>query len=133
MDKSIEECGHGKLCGITEFPHQGICPNGWHVPTQDEWIQLQDFVGGSYKGYDMLAVDGSGNAKDKYGFGALFTGEFDFRDGYNHSFSSYGAAHFWTATEPDANGAWTWYINGSDFTSQKFDKNMGYAVRCVHD
>ncbi len=39
------------------------------------------------------------------------------------------------AMESDSkgDGAYTWYINGSTFSNQRFDKNMGYAVRCIHD
>ncbi len=138
MDKSAEECGHGKTCGITKFPHQGICPDNWHVPTQQEWEALRDYIGGesgngAYKGNELMAKSESGSGTDKYGFGAVITGEYDFRQGYTHQFQSYSAAHFWTATEPDPNGAWNWYISGSDFTYHGFDKNMGYAVRCIHD
>lgn len=138
MDKPITTCGHGKICGITEFPHQGICPKNWHVPTQEEWQKLQDYIGGESgqgmsKGYDLMAKGGSGSGTDKYGFGSVPTGEYDFRSGYTHQFSSYGVAHFWSATEPDPNGAWNWYISGSTFTYHGFDKNMGYAVRCIHD
>lgn len=132
MDKPAAECGNGNVCGITEFPHRGICPKDWHVPTQQEWKMLQDVVG-SARGYDLMALSESGSGTDKYGFGAVPTGEYDFRSGYTHRFSSYGAAHFWTATERDSAGAKTWYVNGSEFSGQDFDKNMGYAVRCIHD
>ena len=134
MDKSAAECGHGKICGITKFPHQGICPDDWHVPTQEEWKKLQDIVGIS-GGYNLMAKSSSVSATDKYGFGAVLTGEYDLRSGYEPGFSSYGAAHFWTATESDSegDGANTWYINGGEFSSQRYDKNMGYAVRCIHD
>ena len=132
MDKSAAECGSGNVCGITEFPHRGICPKDWHVPTQQEWEKLQNVVGES-RGYDLMASSESGSGTDKYGFGAVPTGEYDFRKGYTHRFSSYGATHFWTATERNSAGANTWYVNGSKFSSQDFDKNMGYAVRCIHD
>ena len=132
MDRPAAECGNGNVCGITEFPYRGICPKDWHVPTQQEWKKLQDVVGSS-RGYDLMALSESGSGTDKYGFGAVPTGEYDFRSGYTHRFSSYGAAHFWTATERNSAGASTWYVNGSEFSGQDFDKNMGYAVRCIHD
>ena len=132
MDRPAAECGNGNVCGITEYPHRGICPKDWHVPTQQEWKKLQDVVGSS-RGYDLMALSESGSGTDKYGFGAVPTGEYDFRSGYTHRFSSYGAAHFWTATERNSAGANTWYVNGSEFSGQDFDKNMGYAVRCIHD
>lgn len=140
MDVSIAECGHGKTCGIKDFPHQGICPKNWHVPTQEEWQKLQDYIGGENgygmnNGYGLMAKSESGSGTDKYGFGAVPTGEYDLRSGYTHQFSSYGAAHYWSATESDSqgDGAYTWYISGSTFSNQRFDKNMGYAVRCIHD
>ena len=138
MDMPVAKCGHGKTCGITEFPHRGICPRDWHVPTQEEWEKLRDYIGGgsgkgAYMGEDLMAKSESGSGKDKYSFGAIPTGEYDFRDGYTHQFQSRNNAHFWTATEPDPDGAWNWYISGSDFTYHGFDKNMGYAVRCIHD
>lgn len=132
MDRPAAECGNGNVCGITEFPYRGICPKDWHVPTQQEWKTLQNLVGGS-GGNSLMALSESGSGTDKYGFGAVPTGEYDFRSGYTHRFSSYGAAHFWTATERNSAGASTWYVNGSEFSSQDFDKNMGYAVRCIHD
>ena len=138
MDVPQEDCGHGKTCGITKFPHRGICPEDWHMPTNEEWEELREYIGGesgngAYKGYELMAKSESGFGTDEYGFGAVPTGEYDYRDGYTHQFQSRNNAHFWTATEPDPNGAWNWYISGSDFTYHGFDKNMGYAVRCIHD
>ena len=32
-------------CGAKiESPHRGICPEGWHVPTKEEWMELQRFA-----------------------------------------------------------------------------------------
>jgi len=28
-------------------PHQGICPDGWHIPSGDDWVTLIKFAGGS--------------------------------------------------------------------------------------
>jgi uncharacterized protein (TIGR02145 family)/prepilin-type N-terminal cleavage/methylation domain-containing protein len=35
------------MAGDTEEGDQGICPDGWHVPTDDEWTVLSDYLGGS--------------------------------------------------------------------------------------
>ncbi|MCQ2336826.1 MAG: hypothetical protein MJ010_06580 [Paludibacteraceae bacterium] len=32
--------------GIYEGVRQGICPNGWHIPSEDEWHKLRDYVEG---------------------------------------------------------------------------------------
>jgi hypothetical protein len=42
------DCNKKKCTEKIKNPHQGICPKGFHVPTQDEYLQLYDFVGGTY-------------------------------------------------------------------------------------
>ena len=60
-----------------DFPHQGVCPNGWHVPTDSEWhilIQFTDSLnsGKILKGNDDLWRDNTGT--DYYGFNLLPAG-----------------------------------------------------------
>lgn len=44
MDSAKTGCGYGKSCTVGANV-QGICPDGWHVPTKAEWIDVLDFVG----------------------------------------------------------------------------------------
>ena len=44
MGKTEEECGYEKDCSL-DSPVRGICPAGFHVPTDDEWLLLQSVVG----------------------------------------------------------------------------------------
>lgn len=61
------------------FGYQGICPNGWHIPTVSEFETLEKSVG-SNPGKALKATSGwnqdSGNT-DKYGFYALPAGNLD--------------------------------------------------------
>ena len=46
-------CGYNKTCSPT-YPVRGVCPDGWHLPTQAEWNTLFTAVGGSSTAGKML-------------------------------------------------------------------------------
>jgi len=70
------KCNLGYCTKQVGNPHRGICPEGWHLPSREEWQTLIDFTGrnleklkakigwNNYKGK-------SGNGTDNYGFAAL--------------------------------------------------------------
>lgn len=35
--------------------HQGICPDGWHIPSIDDWEELKTFVGENNDGEDDIS------------------------------------------------------------------------------
>jgi uncharacterized protein (TIGR02145 family) len=113
MGKTAAECGYGYRCN-EESPVRGICPEGFHVPTSSEWYDLRQYSSSLEK--ELIDIP---------------TGEVDTR--YGKSFASATAAHYWTSSEVNAQGAVTWYISNHDISSQDFDKRMGYALRCVKD
>ena len=45
VGKTEEECGYQKACSLT-YPVQGICPEGWHIPSKEEFETLIETVGG---------------------------------------------------------------------------------------
>jgi len=141
---------------------QGIAPDGWHIPSDAEWRELEGALGftdadripdnylGCYEIYDlghMLKEEGDLHWNNQYevgndiiciGFNALPSGRKN-RDG---SFYGLGTiAFFWTTTNrPDSQYyAWERVIGNqssslmSCYGSAQYDKNMGYAIRCVKD
>ncbi len=54
---------------------QGICPNGWHLPSTGEWWMLVNAIGGEQvAGTKLKSMEGwdlDGNGTDYYGFSAL--------------------------------------------------------------
>jgi uncharacterized protein (TIGR02145 family) len=78
--------------------HKGVCPSGWHIPSDDEWTTLKDYVGGN-SGTKLKATSGwtyKGNGRDTYGFSALPGEGSD--GGYWWSASdTYDISNFWAS------------------------------------
>lgn len=83
MDSIRTGCGYGDSCSVTGND-RGICPEGWHLPNENEWRTLDETVNdliGSITGKALKASSGwdksndkSGNGSDFYGFSALPSG-----------------------------------------------------------
>ncbi|MCU0371780.1 MAG: fibrobacter succinogenes major paralogous domain-containing protein [Ignavibacteria bacterium] len=115
---------------------RGLAPEGWHIPTDEEWTILTDKLGGALTcGTQMKASSGwdeNFSGDNKSGFSALPCG-YRTHDGY---FSNKGRnALFWTATEFNSERVWFRNIIGSipDVYRPNYDKNFGLSVRCVKD
>lgn len=123
---------------------QGICPNGWHVPTTAEWDVLGVALGGVKDkdgfpnvGRKLKTSSGwynNGNGTDDYSFAALPAGF----DAEFVVFSVGKNANFWTATpDTDDKGcAYGRYMNySSTYLSHDFYffKDFALSVRCVKD
>ena len=128
-------CGYGKTCSPT-YPVRGVCPTGWHLPTQTEWNTLFTAVGGqSTVGTKLKSTSGwysGGNGTDDYSFSVLPTGD----RFYNGSYNSEGNdALFWSSTENNSNYAYYMglYYYDDDADLYYNDKDFGFSVRCVKD
>ena len=128
-------CGYNKTCSPT-YPVRGVCPEGWHLPTQTEWNTLFTAVGGSSAAGKMLKStsgwNGSGNGTDAYSFSALPAGgRYDDGNFYGEGSSAY----FWGSSEYDSDYAFRMYLyygrGLADLDSR--DKDYGFSVRCVKD
>ena len=133
---------------------QGICPTGWHVPSDAEWKQMEMAVGMSqsdanntgYRGnIAALLCDNTGwtfssnaNAagntsaigRNSSGFSALPAGYFN--GGYYNFCNN---AYFWSATEGNNSTA---YYRGLSYDYDYVDRDYDYtgnglSVRCVKD
>ena len=129
------DCGYGKTCTLPAKV-QGICDNGWHLPTKAEWQTLITAVGGSSTAGKALKSqtgwDDNGNGTDAYGFSALPAG---YR-GSGGGFSSEGIiADFWSASEYDDNYAHYRSLYHDNNLANLGDnrKYLGFSVRCVKD
>ena len=109
----------------------GICPEGWHIPTEAEFTKLKTTVNNSR---DALSALGQlSTANNSSGFSALLAG---IRYGYGGSFGSLGfTADFWSSTEYIENHAYLMYLYYSDsYVSLRYDlKSYGFSIRCLKD
>ena len=105
------------------------CPTGWHLPTSEEWDELEKAIG-EEAGTKLKSTDWDGT--DAVGFIALPAGSRS-NDG---DFASMGSdARFWTATQYNFNLAY-YRSFFSDFTVLDLGgnyKDYAYSVRCLQD
>ena len=116
-----------------------LCPEGWHVPTDEEWRELTMLLDGENKAGGKLKqtgiacwVEPNTGATNEYGFNAL-PGGFRFSDGkfYDFGFSGY----WWSSTEksnPDAYFRFVYYIDSNIYRFNN-DKTNGFSIRCIKD
>ena len=130
-----QDCGYGKTCKLPEVV-QGVCPDGWHLPTSDEWSVLFTEVGGQGTAAKYLKSMMKWNGTDSVGFSVLPAGS-STQNGYR--FSSEGRdAYFWTATATEIyDGNDAYFVHMETSNSYVFlysvEKTNGYSVRCVED
>jgi len=103
---------------------QGICPEGWHIPTIDEWTMLIELLGGPDVAGDSLKTGGSS------GFNALLAGRRTIDglfDGLNNETS------FWSTDRQEDPFAYLVTLTQGSPTVSLLpgDRNAGYSVRCV--
>ena len=124
---------------------RGICPQDWHVPDDEEWQQLANFLGGNDNAGGSLKQtgtieDGTGlwaepntGASNESGFTALPGGLRSQSNGY---YTGLGfSAHFWSSTEGNYNNAQDWELyntNSQVFHSQD-PPRRGLSIRCISD
>ncbi|MCK4344758.1 MAG: caspase family protein [Bacteroidales bacterium] len=127
-----------------------VCPDGWHLPTDEEWKKLERHLGmsqaeadeGSLRGTDeggklketglRLWKSPNRGSNNETGFSALPGG---FRSTNSYYYSKGSTANFWSSAEGNSNTAWvrelSCYNSGVDRYHD--DKVVGFSVRCVRD
>jgi|GEM_PF-1496707 len=112
--------------GQPSLPVQGICPDGWHIPSNAEWNTLLNYLGGA-SAYTALLKDGAS------GFDALLTG---YRCTMNGGFrpsamSADTRTYFWTSEQTDAGNAPFVEVGQNSLQAFSFQKAIGLCVRCI--
>lgn len=119
-----------------------IAPQGWHVPTEADWLSLLDNTGYSAKALasktDWVttlmegAIGNNLTINNSSGFNALPTG---FRN-TNGIFGSIGShAYFWTSAEHDSWQAKFIPLYYKDTSTRVYEnsKTYGFHIRCIKD
>jgi len=118
---------------------QGVCPSGWHIPSDAEWAELITELGGSTVAGGKMKEEGSAHwnnpvsgATNESGFTGLPAGERTDAAVYQYLGER---ATCWSATESGGGNAWTriLYNNNNQAEKVRVDKEYGLSVRCVKD
>ncbi len=117
---------------------QGVCPDGWHIPSDDEWKELEFFLGMSDEDLNLVGKRGTDqanelkNIKGACGFNALMSG---FREMEGEFESINTAAFFWTSTYNGNQTAWYRALWEESPYVYRYghNANMGFSVRCIKD
>jgi uncharacterized protein (TIGR02145 family) len=118
---------------------KGICPTGWHIPSDDELIVLTTFLGGESVAGGKMKESGTTHwnspntgATNSSGLTALGDG---FRD-TNGSFDNQGIrGYWWTSSQYNASESWRRRLayNSAQATHDTYYKSVGFSVRCLKD
>lgn len=132
----------------------GLCPEGFHVSTFEDWNQLFSVLGVSCGitgctdvGWNLKAVDswvydsGASKSKDSYGFSAFAGGMYDkghsSEDGEVRDYEFKGLSGYWWIANENKDPGIIRIDNNSDdaYLSEEVDyvSNIGYSIRCVMD
>ncbi len=144
---------YGKL--YTFEAAKAACPAGWHLPSDEEWKELEMAIGMSQSDANKTLERGGGAhladklrsktgwiycwcGSDDYGFSALPGGSMSY---FGNSFPYFEDSSFWwtssnnNSSEWNGNNAWYRSIQGNSdgITRYYYDKEGGLSVRCVKD
>ena len=127
---------------------QRACPSGWHLPSDQEWMELEITLGMSPAEVNLRTERLSGNVGTKLksqdqwiengggtnesGFEALPSGVYNGIVGFKDISEK---TLFWTSTEADSLRSWTRYLSCYISTVWRGPgwKERGYPVRCIKD
>jgi len=137
------------MCGSTIDGAQGICPDGWHIPTDEDYKTLEMYLGmteaeadnenwrGTTEG-DELKADGL--CFDRIpcgtsGFNALTTSIRNINGTFSPIITN-GSAYFWSSSLVNDSRAWsraTGFGTIKNVLRAKSFKIVGYSIRCLKD
>ncbi len=118
--------------------NHNIAPEGWHVPSDEDWQILIEYLGGKWLAGGKMKETGTTHweipnegATNESGFSALPSGYRNYHDGRYDDLGF--SADFWSSSESESNDVWTrglWKGNSwvARYTTYK---QGGYSVRCV--
>jgi uncharacterized protein (TIGR02145 family) len=134
-----EGSSYGRLYNWYAVMNSTLCPEGWHIPTDDEWQELIDFLGGDTIAGPAIRTNSSlwnsftsVTNTNSSGFSALPGGARE-PEGYFIDINNY--AGFWSSTESSDTHAFLRYViyNYNPAVKWTTPKHTGLSCRCIED
>ena len=136
---------YGVLYNWPAVMTEGICPSGWHIPSDGEWQTMEISLGMSEseaasegwrvtdEGFQMKSTSGwnnGGNGSNSSGFTGLPGGGC-----YSSGFYYDGVAGSWWSSSESGTLSWRRVLNDYfDYVNRSsFDRHNGFSARCVRD
>jgi len=150
----VNNGSHGKLYNwFAAMDARGVCPLGWHVPSDAEWKQLESALGMSADDLNDTGTRGeaesvgglmkatvswnapNAGATNESGFSGLASGN---RDGFSDgTFFNAGSTGYWWSSSDHGqfNYAWHRRLNSSNPGVGRYGyyKRSGFCIRCLQD
>jgi len=114
----------------------GLCPSGWHIPTDAEWTTLTTALGGAASAGGAMKTTTGWNSPNT---GATNSSGFSGLPGGLRNEASYGdlgaQGYWWSSTQASATAGWLRYLfhSLSSASSDSNPKRLGHSVRCLKD
>lgn len=143
INQNLEDLGciYGRFYHFSDIVE--VCPEGWHIPTVDEWEELFNFLGGRVVAGGKMKESGTSHwlepnnlASNSSGFSALPAG-------YKDWYSGYGGRGietiFWTSTLSDdyCHTGFLQYVSLSYESGtvkvESYCMDMDFSIRCIKD
>ena len=109
---------------------RGLCPTGFHVPTDDDWTILENFLGGSSVAGKKMKTN-AWDVTNSSGFSALPSG---FRH-YDYGYFNDGdySGYWWSSSAYGADLAWFRFLYSVDDDVHRSASYLryGFSVRCL--
>ena len=110
---------------------QDVCPEGWSLPSYEDWTIMTDYIG-----TDSIAVfklSGLLVSKETLNFNICLSGYRFYFDKFFYGYSDF--AYFWTSTKYSGRLAYSVYLEQKDkLLIKTFDvKDNGLSVRCIKE
>jgi len=113
-----------------------VCPTGWHLPSDEEWKQMELLLGISPLEIDLTGWRGTDQGTmlkqgGSSGFDALMGGTYNL--GFFNDLNTSG--YFWTSSSVTSTNAWARMLNVSNPKVSRYQsiKDNGFSVRCIKD
>ena len=128
---------NGALYNFYAVDTKKLCPIGWHVPSDAEWLTLIKYLGTgpglklkSTSGWNL--VNSGSNGTNEVNFAAL-PGGICYGSGYFSDLGYLGL--WWTASTNGPDAAADWYMQNSSNTVHHTygNQELGLSVRCLRD